>query len=129
MIKEFRLSQDESLNVTQKINSNSINFNVEDMATKKLNKNNVEDTATHKLNKNNVEDIATQKLIKKLIKKKKKSSRKLPIAKRGGFLIPLAVGAVSAGSALYNACKNFKNNGKILQEQMRHHKVMEDLLL
>ena len=65
--------------------------------------------------------------VKKVTKKRKKSSRKLPIAKRSGFLMPLTVEAVSAGSALYNAYANLKNNEKILQEQMLHHKVMEDL--
>ena len=64
---------------------------------------------------------------KKVSKKKKKSSRQLPIAKRCGFLMPFTVGAVSTGFALYNAYKNLKNNEKLLQEQMRQHKVMEDM--
>ena len=33
--------------------------------------------------------------------KKRKKSRKIPVSKRGGFLIPLAAGAFGVGSSLY----------------------------
>ena len=59
--------------------------------------------------------------------KRKRKTRKIPIAKRGGFLIPLAAGAFGVGSSLYNTFRGLKHNQKMLQEQLRHNQLMETL--
>lgn len=71
---------------------------------------------------NNMQTLLTLKLSKTQLKCLNKYE------KNGGFLpalIPIVTGAITAGTALYNSYNNKKTNDKLLEEKIRHNKVLE----
>lgn len=68
-------------------------------------------------------------MAKKRRGRKKKQTRKIPINKVGGFVtaLPLLGSAIAAGSSVYKTYKDVSNARKAMEEQVRHHKKMEEL--
>lgn len=59
-------------------------------------------------------------------KVKKKRTRKIPIAKRGGFILPALTGVATAATVI-KTIKDMINSKKMVKETERHNRVMEDL--
>lgn len=62
--------------------------------------------------------------------KKKKRRRQIPLAKLGGFILPLMAGlgtAVTAGATVAKTLKDAKNAKKLLEETERHNRAMESI--
>lgn len=62
--------------------------------------------------------------------KKKKRRRQIPLAKLGGFILPLMAGlgtAVTAGATVAKTLKDVKNAKKLLEETERHNRAMESI--
>lgn len=82
-----------------------------------------------KINNNNLGFGFLKKKRKRLTKKK---VRHLPLPTnnntRGGFLLPLATSAISAGASIYQTIKTLKNNEKILKEQIKRNKLLERMV-
>ena len=55
---------------------------------------------------------------------RRRPSRVLPLARRGGFLAPLAA-AVSTGLSGVKAFKDMRNARRLVDEQVRHNRAME----
>ena len=61
-----------------------------------------------------------------LKKKKTKKTRKIPIAKRGGFIVPALTGVATAATVI-KTIKDMIDGKKMVQETQRHNRVMEEL--